>query len=156
MSDHRQPFVLRPMTVVLRYSTSPAGFGFAPGIPSIDGDPALPPSPDEPYVEMACATSAEGKATCQILYVDEELRGKLRLIRFDFVRVLESLGAITRERAQEIFAEPLVEPHDVRALPLVDAGGGAELAPPLPATDSTASAGTLAGEVFRSAKPRSR
>ena len=100
----------RPASVVLRYLLSADSSGFMPDTPRIDGEPTALSAPDRPYAELAFALALDGKSICEILHADEELRGKLRLIRLDFVHVLERLGAVTRERALEMVADPLVEP----------------------------------------------
>ena len=108
MAQVRDALAVRPTSVVIRYV--PAPIGFVVEMASVDGEPALPPSIDGPYAEVAWSTSPEDKCRCEILHADEEMRGKLRLIRLDFVRSLQALGAITRERGDEIVGEPLVAP----------------------------------------------
>jgi hypothetical protein len=100
----------RPTSVVLRYRQSPLGGRIEPLEPaSIDGEPALAQPPDFAYAEVAWIATPDAER-CEIAHASTELRGMLRVIRLNFVGLLQSLGAVTQERALEIVSNPLVEP----------------------------------------------
>jgi hypothetical protein len=99
----------RPSSVVLRYRQSPVGGRIElHEPPSIDGEPALGQPPDFAYAELVWIASPD-EERCEVSHASNELRGMLRLIRLNFVGVLQSLGIITFERGLEIVSNPLVE-----------------------------------------------
>jgi hypothetical protein len=101
----------RPTSVVLRYRQAPVGGRIEPHEPpSIDGEPALGQPPDFAYAELVWIASPDTER-CEVAHAANELRGMLRVIRLNFVGVLQSLGAISLERGLEIVSEPLVEPN---------------------------------------------
>ncbi len=84
--------------------------GFLRVAASIDAEPPLEKPPDDPYVELAYSASADGKARVEFLHAERELAGCFRIIRLDFVTLLQGLGAIDQNRAMEIIADPIPDP----------------------------------------------
>jgi hypothetical protein len=99
-----------PTFVVVRYGIWPTGVGFTRVALSIDAEPPLEKPPEDPYAELAYSASSEGKALVEFLHADQELAGLFRIMRLDFVTLLQNLSAIYRDRAMEIIADPLPDP----------------------------------------------